>query len=159
MVNEIKKKDVAERWFNALWGENPNLFVFEKLCSEDIRFQYSMNNIKIGYYEIMMFIVNFRDAFPDLKFKILSDLVDDRGVVVFKWEAFGTHTGRAFFDFNIGPFQENSRRKINLVGQCALRIMEEKVIEVAVWIHGNKVKLHCIDGGGGGVIVKRNEYF
>jgi hypothetical protein len=142
-----QKKDIAREWFSSFWGSGSDIMIVYKLCSVNITLQYSMNRIIQGPYEVMMFMLTFREAFPDLHFKIIGNIVVDKQIVVIKWEACGTHTGMAFHDFNIGPFPFASQKRINIIGQNATRIEAGKIVEEAVWVAGPKTQLRCIAGG------------
>ncbi|MEE3504073.1 ester cyclase [Acidiphilium acidophilum] len=147
METITQNKDIASEWFSSFWGNNCDMTVVRRLCSDDITLQYSMNCIRRGPYSVLAFMVNFRDAFPDLNFKIIGNIVTDRDIVVIRWEARGTHTGAAFHDFNIGPFPNASHKRIYIVGQNATRIEAGKIVEEAVWVTGSKTHLRCIAGG------------
>jgi hypothetical protein len=149
MDTVTQNKDIASEWFSSFWGSGSDITVVYKLCSLDITLQYSMNTIRQGPYSVMMFMLNFREAFPDLQFKNIGNIVADRDIVVIKWEACGKHTGVAFHDFNIGPFPFSSQKRINIIGQNATRIEAGKIVEEAVWVAGPKTRLRCIAGGRG----------
>jgi hypothetical protein len=65
-------------------------------------------------------MTEFRDAFPDLNFWGVGNLIADGDFVVGRWEGGGTHTGQAFSDFRMGSIPAASGRKMKFAGTTEL---------------------------------------
>jgi predicted ester cyclase len=74
-------------------------------------------------------MMDFRAAFPDLKFWGAADLIAEGNVVVGRWEGGGTHTGPAFSDFLVGSLPAASGRKMRFTGTTVLRVENGKIAE------------------------------
>ena len=71
----------------------------------------------------------FREAFPDLNFWGVGDLIAEGDYVVGRWEGGGTHTGPAFGDFRLGSLPASSGREMRFGGTTVLRIENGRVAE------------------------------
>jgi predicted ester cyclase len=71
----------------------------------------------------------FREAFPDLNFWGVTDLIAEGDYVVGQWEGGGTHTGPAFSDFLAGSLPAATGRKMRFTGTTVLRLKEGKIVE------------------------------
>jgi len=71
----------------------------------------------------------FREAFPDLNFWGVTDLIAEGDYVVGQWEGGGTHTGSAFSDFLAGSLPAATGRKMHFTGTTVLRLKEGKIVE------------------------------
>ena len=74
-------------------------------------------------------MIQFRKAFPDLKFLGVADLIAEGDYVVGRWEGGGTHTGPAFDDLIIGSLPAGSGRKMHFGGTTVLRVENGKIAE------------------------------
>lgn len=74
-------------------------------------------------------MMNFRAAFPDLKFWGAADLIAEGDYVVGRWEGGGTHTGPAFNDFLAGSLPAASGRKMHFTGTTVLRVENGRIAE------------------------------
>jgi len=91
--------------------------------------QYSLHAPRRGHKDIKGFTSGFREAFPDLKFWGVADLIAEGDYVVGRWEGGGTHTGPAFGDFLVGSLPPASGRKMRFTGTTVLRIEKGKIAE------------------------------
>jgi predicted ester cyclase len=74
-------------------------------------------------------MTEFRDAFPDLNFLGVGNLIADGDFVVGRWEGRGTHTGQAFSDFRMGSIPAASGRKMKFAGTTVLRLENGRIAE------------------------------
>jgi predicted ester cyclase len=91
--------------------------------------QYSLHAPRRGHADVKAFMMDFRRAFPDLKFWGTADLIAEGDFVVGRWDGGGTHTGSAFNDFLIGALPEASGRKMRFTGTTVLRVQDGKIAE------------------------------
>lgn len=71
----------------------------------------------------------FREAFPDLEFGGVADLIAEGDHVVGRWEGGGTHTGPIFGDFLLGSLPAASGRKMRFTGTTVLRVENGRIAE------------------------------
>jgi predicted ester cyclase len=147
MESETLNKAIVGRWFVSFWGDACDLAIVDELAAPDVVLQYSMHNPRRGQLAVKQFMADFREAFPDLCFRRIGALIADRDIVVVRWEGSGTHTGRSFHDFNIGPLPAASGHKIVLSGHTAVRLEDSTIAEEAVWSTERKSQLRPITGG------------
>jgi predicted SnoaL-like aldol condensation-catalyzing enzyme len=95
-------KEIVGRWFREFWGNPWNPKIIDELATSDILVHYPMHEPKKGRDAVANFMTEFRDAFPDLNFRGVGDLIAEGDYVVGRWEGGGTHTGPAFSDFRMG---------------------------------------------------------
>jgi predicted ester cyclase len=74
-------------------------------------------------------MLDFRAAFPDLKFCGAADLIAEGDYVVGRLEGGGTHTGPAFSDFLAGSLPPASGRKMHFTGTTVLRVENRMIAE------------------------------
>jgi predicted ester cyclase len=74
-------------------------------------------------------MLDFRAAFPDLKFWGVADLIAEGDYVVGRWEGGGTHTGPAFSDFLSGSLPAASARQMHFTETTVLRVENGKIAE------------------------------
>jgi predicted ester cyclase len=74
-------------------------------------------------------MTELRNAFPDLCFRGVGDLIAEGNYVVGRWEGGGTHTGSAFSDFRLGSIPAASGRKMNFTGTSVLRLEDGRIAE------------------------------
>jgi len=102
MSREQDNKAVVGRWFDGFWGSPWNPQIIDELGAPDMLLQYSLHAPRRGREDVRNFMMDFRAAFPDLKFWGAADLIAEGDCVVGRWEGGGTHTGPAFSDFLAG---------------------------------------------------------
>jgi predicted ester cyclase len=88
-----------------------------------------MHEPKKGRAAVQNFMTEFRDAFPDLNFWGVGNLIADGDFVVGRWEGGGTHTGQAFSDFRMGSIPAASGRKMKFAGTTVLRLENGRIAE------------------------------
>ena len=147
MDTETLNKAIVGRWFTSFWGDSCDLAIVDELAAPDVLLHYSMQNPRRGRLSVKSFMADFREAFPDLRFRRVGALISDRDIVVVRWEGSGTHTGPAFEDFNVGPLPEASRRKLAFSGHTAVRLEGSMIVEEAVWSMERQTQLRPITGG------------
>jgi predicted SnoaL-like aldol condensation-catalyzing enzyme len=103
-----ENKNAVARWFREFWGNPWNPRIVNELATSDIFVHYPMHEPKNGRAAVLKFMTEFRDAFPDLNFRGVGELIAEGDFVVGRWEGGGTHTGQAFSDFRIGSISAAS---------------------------------------------------
>ena len=96
MSREQDNKAIVGRWFDGFWGNPWNPRIIDELAAPDMLLQYSLHAPRRGREDVRNFMMDFRAAFPDLKFWGAADLIAEGDYVVGRWEGGGTHTGPAF---------------------------------------------------------------
>ena len=129
MSREQDNKGVVGRWFDGFWGNPWNPKVIDELAAPNMLLQYSLHAPRRGREEVRSFMMDFRAAFPDLKFWGAADLIAEGDYVVGRWEGGGTHTGPAFGDFLAGSLPPASGRKMHFTGTTVLRVENGKIAE------------------------------
>jgi predicted ester cyclase len=129
MSLQDENKAIVGRWFSEFWGETFDLDMVDEIAAPDMLLKYSLHEQRKGREEIKAFMLDFRIAFPDLKFWGTADLIADGAYVVGQWEGGGTHTGPSFHDFLAGSLPANSGRKMHFTGVSVLKLKEGKIIE------------------------------
>jgi predicted ester cyclase len=122
-------KNVVGRWFKDFWGNPWNSRIVNELATADIVVHYPMHEPKKGRAAVLTFMTEFREAFPDLNFRGVGDLLADGDYVVGRWEGGGTHTGPAFSDFRLGSIPAASGRKMKFAGTTVLRLQQGRIAE------------------------------
>ncbi len=129
MTKEQDNKDIVGRWFAGFWGNPWNPDIVDELGAPDMLLQYSLHAPRRGREDVKAFISGFREAFPDLEFGGVADLIAEGDYVVGRWEGGGTHTGPAFGDFLLGSLPAASGRKMRFTGTTVLRVENGKIAE------------------------------
>jgi predicted ester cyclase len=129
MSREQDNKAVVGRWFDGFWGNPWNPQIIDELAAPDMLLQYSLHAPRRGRQDVRNFMMDFRAAFPDLKFWGAADLIAEADYVVGRWEGGGTHTGPAFSDFLAGSLPPASGRKMHFTGTTVLRVENGKIAE------------------------------
>jgi predicted ester cyclase len=129
MSKESDNKAIISRWFTEFWGATYNPSVVDELAAPDMLLQYSLHAPRRGHEYIKAFMSGFREAFPDLNFWGVADLIAEGDYVVGRWEGGGTHTGPAFSDFLIGSLPAATGREMRFTGTTVLRIKNGKIAE------------------------------
>ncbi len=105
----------------------------DDLATLDILLQYSLHAPRRGRDEVTKFMTGFREAFPDLKFWGVADLIAEGDHVVGRWEGGGPHTGPAFSDFLVGSLPAASGRKMRFTGTTELRVETARSRRKSAW--------------------------
>jgi predicted ester cyclase len=129
MSREQENKAVVGRWFEGFWGNPWKPQIIDELADPDMLLQYSLHAPRRGREGVRKFMMDFRAAFPDLKFWGAADLIAEGDYVVGRWEGGGTHTGPAFSDFLTGSLPAASGRKMHFTGTTVLRVENGKIAE------------------------------
>src|SRR6516165_9903477 len=129
MSREQDNKTGVGRWFEGFWGNPWNPQIIDELAAPDMLLQYSLHAPRRGREEVWSFMMDFRAAFPDLKFWGAADLIAEGDYVVGRWEGGGTHTGPAFSDFLAGALPAASGRKMHFTGTTVLRVASGMIAE------------------------------
>jgi len=122
-------KAIVGRWFTEFWGKTCNLAVVDELASPDMLLQYSLHEPRRGRDDIKAFMTDFREAFPDLNFWGIADLIAEGDYVVGRWAGGGTHTGPAFSDFLAGSLTAKTGRTMRFTGTTVLQLKDGKIVE------------------------------
>jgi len=88
-----------------------------------------MHEPKKGRAAVTRFMTDFRNAFPDLCFRDVGNLIAEGNYVVGRWEGGGAHTGPAFSDFRLGSIPAASGRKMNFTGTSVIRVEDGRIAE------------------------------
>ncbi len=129
MSREQDNKALVGRWFEGFWSNPWNPQIIDQLAAPDILLQYSLHAPRRGREDVRRFMLDFRAAFPDLKFWGAADLIAEGDHVVGRWEGGGTHTGPAFSDFLAGSLPAASGRKMHFTGTTVLRVENGRIAE------------------------------
>jgi predicted ester cyclase len=128
-TQEETNKAIVGHWLTDFWGKTCNLGIVDELAAPDMLLQYSLHKPRRGRSEIKTFMSGFRQAFPDLNFWGVADLIAEGDYVVGRWEGGGTHTGPAFSDFVIGSLPAATGRKMHFTGTTVLKLKNGKIVE------------------------------
>jgi predicted ester cyclase len=129
MTKEQDNKTIVGRWFTEFWGATCNLSVVDELAAPNMLLQYSLHAPRRGRPDIKAFMTGFRNAFPDLNFWGVADLIAEGDYVVGRWEGGGTHTGPAFADFPMGSLLPATGKRMRFTGTTVLRLEKGKIVE------------------------------
>src|ERR1700755_1415244 len=129
MSKEENNKAIVGRWFSDFWGKTCNLGVVDELAAPDMLLKYSLHKPRRGRSDIKACMTDFREAFPDLNFWGVADLIAEGDYVVGRWEGGGTHTGPAFSDFLIGGLPAAPGGKMPFTGTPGLRLKDGRIVE------------------------------
>jgi predicted ester cyclase len=96
-----ENKAIVIRWFTEYWAKgNPE--IVDELGAEDLVFSYPMHGELHGREPVKKMLTDLVEAFPDLGFDVVGELIAEGDYVVGRWEGGGTHTGPAFGDLPVG---------------------------------------------------------
>ncbi len=129
MSTAAENKAIVGRWFTEFWGQTCNLDVVDELAAPDMLLHYSLHEPRRGRADIKAFMTDFRQAFPDLNFWGIADLIAEGDYVVGRWAGGGTHTGPAFSDFLVGSLPANSGRTMRFTGTTVLKVKDGRILE------------------------------
>src|SRR5947209_10639998 len=80
MLREQENKALVGRWFDGFWGNPWNPQIIDELAAPDMLLQYSLHATRRGRDDVRNFMMDFRAAFPDLKFWGAADLIAEGGL-------------------------------------------------------------------------------
>jgi hypothetical protein len=80
MSREQDNKAIVGRWFDGFWGNPWNPQIIDELAAPDMLLQYSLHATRRGRDDVRNFMMDFRAAFPDLKFWGAADLIAEGGL-------------------------------------------------------------------------------
>lgn len=129
MTKQDENKAIVARWFKEFWGNPWNPSVIDDLGAPDLLVHYPMHGPRRGKDVIKKMMTEFRDAFPDLNFWGVGDLIAEGDYVVGRWDGGGTHTGPAFSDLPVGSLPAASGRKMRFTGTTVFLIKDGKIVE------------------------------
>jgi predicted ester cyclase len=129
MTKERNNKEIVGRWFAGFWGNPWDPGIIDELAAPNILLQYSLHAPRRGREDVKAFMEGFREAFPDLGFSGVGELIADGDYVVGRWQGGGTHTGPAFSDFLAGSLPAATGRKMHFTGTTVLRVENGKIVE------------------------------
>jgi predicted ester cyclase len=124
-----ENKNIVTRRFKEFWGNPWNPAIVNELAAADIALHYPMHEPKKGRVIVREFMIEFRNAFPDLEFRGVGPLIAEGDHVVGRWAGGGTHTGPAFSDFRMGSLAAASGRKMQFAGTTVLRLKDGRIAE------------------------------
>jgi predicted ester cyclase len=128
MSKEQENKTIVTRWFTEYWGKgNPE--IVDELGADNLVFSYPLHGELHGREPVKKNITDLVEAFPDMSFDVVGDLVADGDYVVGRWEGGGTHTGAAISDLPVGSLPDNTGKRIHFSGTTVYRIENGKVAE------------------------------
>lgn len=122
-------KDIAAKWFNAVWGDDYDPTIVDELAAPDVVMQYPLHGRLEGTDAIKGMLGRLRAAFPDLKFRTVGEVVAEGDYVFARWEGGGTHTGPAFSDLPAGSLPANSGKRIHFTGMTIFKIVRGRILE------------------------------
>ena len=129
MSKEQTNKAIVMEWFEKYWGKNVDLSVIDTLGTPDVLVHYPMHGPRRGREAVKTMMREFREAFPDLNFWAVGELIAEGDYVVGRWDGGGTHTGPAFDDLPVGLLPANSGKTIRFTGTTVFRLVDGKVAE------------------------------
>jgi predicted ester cyclase len=122
-------KSIVARWYAEFWGKTYDPAVIEEVTSLEITLKHSLHRALIGPNALRSFMAEFRSAFPDLGFELTTPLLADGDRVIAQWVGGGTHTGKAFNGFAVGPLSATSGRTMHFAGITIFRLKDNRIIE------------------------------
>jgi predicted ester cyclase len=129
MSKEKENKAIVTRWFEQFWGKAGNLGIVDELGTPDVLVHYPMHGPRRGREAVKTMMTEFREAFPDLNFWAVGDLIAEGDYVVGRWDGGGRHTGGAFSDLPVGSLPAATGKKIRFTGTTIFRIVDGKIAE------------------------------
>ena len=129
MSTQDDNKAIVGSWFAEFWGETFDMRVVDEIAAPDMLLKYSLHEPRKGREDITAFMLDFRIAFPDLRFWGTADLIAEGDYVVGQWEGGGTHTGPAFKDFLAGGLPAETGRKMHFTGLTVLKLQDGKIVQ------------------------------
>ena len=129
MSKEDQNKAIVAEWFKRFWGNPYDETVIDELGADDLTVFYPMHGPRKGKAEVKKFMAEFHEAFPDLNFWGVGDMIAEGDVVVARWDGGGTHTGAAFDDLPVGALTEaNTGKAMRFTGTSWLEVRDGKIV-------------------------------
>jgi steroid delta-isomerase-like uncharacterized protein len=123
-----ENKAIVIRWFTEYWAKgNPE--IVDELGAEDLVFSYPMHGELHGREPVKQMLTDLVEAFPDLGFDVVGELIAEGDYVVGRWEGGGTHTGPAFSDLPVGSLPAETGKRIHFSGTTIYRVENGKIKE------------------------------
>jgi uncharacterized protein len=121
-------KAIVTRWFTELWAKR-NPAIVDELSDENIVFSYPLHGELHGRDAIKKALIHLVEAFPDIAFQAVGELVAEGDYVVGRWEGGGTHTGAAFSALPVGSLPPATGKRIHFSGTTTYRVKNGKITE------------------------------
>lgn len=129
MSKETQNKAIVAEWFKRFWGNPYDEAVIGELGADDLTVFYPMHGPRKGKAEVKKFMVEFREAFPDLNFWDVEEMVAEGDIVVARWDGGGTNTGPAFDDLPVGALpRANTGKTMRFTGTSWLEVRDGKIV-------------------------------
>lgn len=122
-------KAIVRRWFTEFWGNPWNENIVDELGTPDILVHYPMHGPRQGREVVKKMMREFREAFHDLNFWGVGELIAEGDYVVGRRDGGGTHTGPAFDDLPFGALPAASGRTMRFTGTTVFRLENGKIAE------------------------------
>jgi predicted ester cyclase len=122
-------KAIVADWMREFWGNPWNPRIVNELATADILFHHPLYEPRKGRASLTRFMMDYREAFPDLNFQVVGNLIAEGNTLVGRWEGGGTHTGPAFSDFRMGSLPAASGRKMTFAGTSLFRVEQGRIAE------------------------------
>lgn len=117
IINKYEQnKSVVDQWFRGFWGNQAQLNIVDKLLAPEASLVYPGRDVISGHQAIRQFMQGFRQAYPNLAFWQVGELIAEGDYVIGRFDGMGTHTGQSFNDPIVGVPGENSGLSIRLTG-------------------------------------------
>jgi predicted ester cyclase len=129
MSKEQTNKAVIAKWFKGYWGNPWNPSVVDELTVPEVVVHYPLHGPWKGQETVKRKMTEFREAFPNLNFWGVGDLIAEGDYVVGRWDGGGTHTGPAFDDIALGALPANSGRRMRFTGTTVFKLKDGKIVE------------------------------
>ncbi|KAL9489786.1 hypothetical protein ACSS6W_002063 [Trichoderma asperelloides] len=129
-VPELNRQ-VVTRYFQEFWT-NGNANIVDELCDDNVTIFYPMHGRMVGKTAAKEVIARFKQAFPDVSFRLLSPfpLIAESDYVVARWFGGGKHTGPAFYELPVGSLSvPNTGKEMRFSGTTIYRLHNGKIIE------------------------------
>jgi predicted ester cyclase len=124
-----ENKTIVATWFREFWGNPWNPRIVNELATADFLFHHPLHEPGRGRASVTRFMTDYLEAFPDLSFQVVGDLVAEGNTVVGRWVGGGTHSGPAFSDFRIGSLPAATGRKMKFSGTSVFRLEQGRTAE------------------------------
>ncbi|KAH0525619.1 hypothetical protein TsFJ059_007966 [Trichoderma semiorbis] len=129
-VPELNRQ-VITRYFQEFWT-NGNPDIVDELCADNVTVFYPMHGRMVGKAATKECLAKFKQAFPDISFRLLSPfpLIAEENYVVARWFGGGKHTGPAFYDLPVGSLPEpNTGKEMRFSGTTIYKLENGKILE------------------------------
>ncbi|KAM0262788.1 hypothetical protein ACHAQJ_001582 [Trichoderma viride] len=129
-VPELNRQ-VVTRYFQEFWT-NGNIDVVDELCDDNVTIFYPLHGRMVGKAAAKDVIARFKQAFPDISFRLLSPfpLIAESDYVVARWFGGGKHTGPAFYELPVGSLPvPNTGKEMRFSGTTIYKLQNGKILE------------------------------